>query len=102
MTELKELTKRHPLITRGETVRNHMQIGSIELKLEVARREGYKIRKSQTRYHKVVDGVVVTVVDESKPTYYFYDDGGGGNSPLPLLDAYQIAMEYYLANKESK
>jgi len=82
----------HNLITQGETIRNYVPIGSIELKLAVAKAEGYEIRMQQTRFHHVVDGKVVTSVDESKPTYYYYN----GNFLMPMLDAYRIAMEFYL------
>jgi len=34
-------------------------------------------------------------VDESKPTYYYYNE----NFLLLMLDAYQIAMEFYLKEK---
>jgi hypothetical protein len=82
------------LIGREDTIKNYVPIGSIELKLAVARAEGYTIKESKTRYHHVVDGTVVTSVDESKPTYYFFND-----SPLPALDPYRIAMEFYLKEK---
>jgi hypothetical protein len=82
------------LIDRKDTIRNHVPIGSLELKLAVARAEGYEIREDKTRYHHVVDGTVITSVDESKPTYYYYND-----HPLPLLDPYRIAMEFYLKEK---
>ena len=85
----------HQLITQGETLRNNMPIGSIDLKLAVAKAEGYEISMEQTRFHHVVDGVTVTSIDESKPTYYYYN----GNFLLPMLDAYQIAMEFYLKEK---
>jgi len=85
----------HQLITQGETIRNYVPIGSIDLKLAVAKAEGYEIRMEQTRFHHVVDGVTVTSVDESKPTYYYYNE----NFLLLMLDAYQIAMEFYLKEK---
>jgi len=85
----------HALITRGETLRNYLPIGSIELKLAVAKAEGYEIKVQQTRFHHVVGGTTVTSVDESKPTYYYYNE----NFLLPMLDAYQIAMEFYLKEK---
>jgi hypothetical protein len=81
----------HKLITRGETIRNYVPIGSIELKLAVAEAEGCKIKMQQTRFHHTVGGTTVTSVDESKPTYYYYDD-----SPLPAFDPYLVAMEFYL------
>ena len=84
----------HKLIIRGETIRNYVPIGSLELKLAVAEAEGCKIKMQQTRYHHVVGGTTVTSVDESKPTYYYYDD-----SPLPMLDPYLVAMEFYLKEK---
>lgn len=84
------------LIDRNDTIKNHVPIGSIELKLAVARAEGYAIREDKTRYHHIVDGVVVTSVDESKPTYYYY---GPQELLLPLLDPYRIAMEFYLKEK---
>jgi hypothetical protein len=82
------------LIDRNDTIKNYVPIGSLELKLEVAKAEGYAIREDKTRYHHIVDGVVVTSVDESKPTYYYYN-----NQPLPMLDPYRIAMEFYLKEK---
>ena len=81
------------LIDRNDTIKNHVPIGSLELKLAVAKAEGYAIREDKTRYHHIVDGVVVTSVDESKPTYYYY---GPQELLLPLLDPYRIAMEFYL------
>ena len=84
------------LIGTGDTIRNYVPIGSLELKLTVARAEGYAIREDKTRYHHIVDGVVVTSVDESKPTYYYYN-----NQPLPMLDPYRIAMEFYLKEKNT-
>ena len=83
------------LIGREDTIKNRIPIGSIELKLAVARAEGYAIREDKTRYHHIVDGTVVTSVDETKPTYYYYND----NRLLPLLDPYRIAMEFYLKEK---
>ena len=82
------------LIGREDTIKNRIPNGSIELKLVVARAEGYAIREDKTRYHHVVDGTVVTSVDESKQTYYFFN-----NQPLPALDPYRIAMEFYLKEK---
>ena len=82
------------LIDRNDTIKNYVPIGSLELKLAVAKAEGYAIREDKTRYHHVVDGTVVTSVDESKPKYYYYN-----NQPLPLLDPYRIAMEFYLKEK---
>ena len=82
------------LIDRNDTIKNCVPIGSIKLKLAVAKVEGYAIREDKTRYHHIVDGVVVTSVDESKPTYYYYN-----NQPLPMLDPYRIAMEFYLKEK---
>ena len=87
---------RHKLITLHETTKNGVPIGSLELKLAVARTEGCKIKMQQTKYHHVVDGEVVTSVDESKPTYYYYDD-----SPLPCFDPYLVAMEFYLKEKSN-
>ena len=84
------------LIDRNDTIKNHVPIGSIELKLAVARAEGYAIREDKTRYHHIVDGVLVTSVDESKPTYYYY---GPQELLLPMLDPYRIAMEFYLKEK---
>ena len=84
------------LIGTGDTIRNRIPIGSIELKLTVARAEGYAIREDKTRYHHIVDGTVVTTVDETKPTYYYYND-----QPLPMLDPYRIAMEFYLKEKST-
>jgi hypothetical protein len=81
----------HKLITRGETIRNYVPIGSLKLKLAVAEAEGCKIKMQQTKFHHVVGGTTVTSVDESKPTYYYYDD-----SPLPMFDPYLVAMEFYL------
>ena len=82
------------LIDRNDTIKNYVPIGSLELKLAVAKAEGYPIREDKTRYHHIVDGTVVTSVDESKPTYYYYN-----NQPLPMLDPYRIAMEFYLKEK---
>ena len=82
------------LIGKYDTIKNCVPIGSIELKLAVAKAEGYTIRVEETRYHHVVDGTVVTSVDETKPTYYYYND-----RPLPALDPYRIAMEFYLKEK---
>ena len=86
------------LIDRNDTIKNYVPIGSLELKLAVARAEGYAIREDKTRYHHIVDGVVVTSVDESKPTYYYY---GPQELLLPLLDPYRIAMEFYLKEKNT-
>jgi len=82
------------LIRREDTVKHFIPIGSIELKLAVARAEGYAIRVDETRYHHIVDGTVVTSVDESKPKYYYYND-----RPLPMLNPYRIAMEFYLKER---
>jgi len=82
------------LIRREDTVKHFIPISSIELKLVVAKAEGYAIRVEETRYHHVVDGTVVTSVDESKPKYYFFND-----RPLPALDPYRIAMDFYLKEK---
>ena len=84
------------LIGTGDTIRNRIPIGSIELKLTVARAEGYAIREDKTRYHHIDDGTVVTTVDETKPTYYYYND-----QPLHMLDPYRIAMEFYLKEKST-
>jgi hypothetical protein len=84
------------MIEKYDTIKNYVPIGSIELKLAVARAEGYAIRVEETRYHHVVDGTVVTSVDESKPKYYFFND-----RPLPTLDPYRIAMEFYLKEKNT-
>ena len=81
-------------IRREDTVKHFIPSGSIELKLVVAKAEGYTIRVDETRYHHVVDGTVVTSVDESKPKYYYYND-----RPLPMLNPYRIAMEFYLKEK---
>jgi len=82
------------LIRREDTVKHFIPIGSLELKLVVAKAEGYAIRVDETRYHHIVDGTVVTSVDESKPKYYYYND-----RPLPALDPYRIAMEFYLKER---
>ena len=82
------------LIKKNDTIKNQVPTGSIELKLAVARAEGYAIRVDETRYHHVVDGAVVTSVDESKPKYYFFND-----RPLPMLYPNRIAMEFYLKEK---
>ena len=89
------------LIRREDTIKNYVPIGSLELKLAVAKAEGYTIRVDETRYHHVVDGTVVTSVDESKPKYYYYSDDPKHQPKrlLPLLDPYRIAMEFYLKNK---
>ena len=86
------------LIGTGDTIKNYVPIGSLELKLAVARAEGYAIREDKTRYHHIVDGTVVTTVDETKPTYYYY---GPQELLLPLLDPYRIAMEFYLKEKNT-
>jgi hypothetical protein len=83
----------HPL--NQSTCVNYQPIGSIELKLLVANKEGYSIRANKTRYHHVVDGKVIISVDETKPTYYYYN----GGLLLPCFDAYRTAMQYYLENK---
>ena len=85
------------LIGTGDTIRSRIPIGSIELKLAVARAEGYAIREDKTRYHHIVDGTVVTTVDETKPTYYYYND----NMLLPMFDPYRVAMEFYLKEKNT-
>ena len=82
------------LIRKEDTVKHWIPIGSLELKLAVAKAEGYAIRVVETRYHHVVDGTVVTSVDESKPKYYYYND-----RLLPMLNPYRIAMEFYLKEK---
>jgi hypothetical protein len=84
------------LIRREDTVKHFIPIGSLELKLAVAKAEGYAIRVDETRYHHVVDGTVVTSVDESKPKYYYY---GPQELLLPMLNPYRIAMEFYLKEK---
>ena len=84
------------LIRREDTVKHFIPIGSIELKLVVAKAEGYTIRVDETRYHHVVDGTTVTSVDESKPKYYYY---GPQELLLPRLNPYRIAMEFYLKEK---
>jgi hypothetical protein len=84
------------LIGKDDTIKNHVPIGSLELKLAVARAEGYAIRVDETRYHHIVDETVVTSVDESKPKYYYY---GPQELLLPMLDPYRIAMEFYLKEK---
>jgi hypothetical protein len=91
------------LIKKDDTIKNYVPIGSIELKLAVARAEGYAIRVDETRYHHVVDGTVVTSVDESKPKYYYYSDDPNylPNRLLPLLNPYRIAMEFYLKEKNT-
>jgi len=83
------------LIRREDTVKHFIPIGSLELKLVVAKAEGYSIREVKTRYHHIVGGTVVTSVDETKPTYYYYND----NMLLPMFDPYRIAMEFYLKEK---
>jgi hypothetical protein len=89
------------LIGKYDTIKNYVPIGSLELKLAVARLEGYTIRVEETRYHHVVDGAVVTSVDESKPKYYYYSDDPKyqPNRLLPMLNPYRIAMEFYLREK---
>ncbi len=84
------------LIRREDTVKHFIPIGSLELKLAVARAEGYAIRVVETRYHHVVDGTTVTSVDESKPKYYYY---GPQELLLPRLNPYRIAMDFYLKEK---
>ena len=82
------------LIGKYDTVKHFIPIGSLELKLAVAKAEGYSIREVKTRYHHIVGGTVVTSVDETKPTYYYND-----NMLLPMFDPYRIAMEFYLKEK---
>ena len=91
------------LIRKEDTIKNRVPIGSLELKLAVAKAEGYAIRVDETRYHHVVDGIVVTSVDESKPKYYYYSDDQKyqPNRLLPLLNPYRIAMEFYLKEKNT-
>jgi hypothetical protein len=84
------------LIGKYDTIKNWGPIGSLELKLAVAKAEGYAIRVDETRYHHVVDGTTVTSVDESKPKYYYY---GPQELLLPMLNPYRIAMEFYLKEK---
>jgi hypothetical protein len=86
------------LIGKDDTIKNCVPIGSIELKLAVARAEGYSIREDKTRYHHIVGDTVVTSVDETKPTYYYYND----NMLLPMFDPYRVAMEFYLREKQIK
>jgi len=86
------------LIRKDDTIKNRVPIGSLELKLAVARAEGYAIRVDETRYHHIVDGTTVTSVDESKPKYYYY---GPQELLLPMLDPYRIAMEFYLKEKNT-
>ena len=85
------------LIGKDDTIKNCVPIGSIELKLAVAKAEGYSIREAKTRYHHIVGGTVVTSVDETKPTYYYYND-----MLLPMFDPYRVAMEFYLREKQIK
>jgi hypothetical protein len=80
------------LIGKADTIKNYVPIGSLELKLAVAKAEGYAIRVEETRYH-TADG---TFVDESKPKYYYY---GPQELLLPLFNPYRIAMEFYLKEK---
>jgi hypothetical protein len=84
------------LIRKEDTIKNWVPIGSIELKLAVAKAEGYAIRVDETRYHHVVDGTVVTSVDESKPKYYYY---GPQELLLSMFNPYRIAMEFYFKEK---
>jgi len=86
------------LIRKEDTIKNWIPIGSIELNLAVAKAEGYAIRVDETRYHHIVDGTVVTSVDESKPKYYYY---GPQQLLLPRLNPYRIAMEFYLKEKNA-
>jgi hypothetical protein len=81
------------LIGKYDTIKNYVPIGSLELKLAVARLEGHTILVEETRYH-TDDG---TFVDESKPKYYYY---GPQELLLPMLDPYRIAMEFYLREKK--
>ena len=84
------------MIEKDDTIKNYVPIGSIELKLAVAKAEGYAIRVDETRYHHVIDGKTVTWVDEGKQKYYYY---GPQELLLPMLDPYRIAMEFYLKEK---
>ena len=84
------------LIRKEDTIKNWVPIGSLELKLAVARAEGYAIRVDKTRYHHIVGDTVVTSVDETKPTYYYY---GPQQLLLSMFNPYRIAMEFYLMEK---
>jgi hypothetical protein len=79
------------LLNYYATYKDGVPVGSLELKLVVAKAEGLVITEQKTRYHHVVDGTTVTTADESKPTYYFVD-----GLSLPCFNPYHIAMQAYL------
>lgn len=80
------------------TVVNSQPIGSIELKLLVAKAEGYSIAENWHepvyRAH-FVDGKVVNLPEGEAKVYYYYN----GGFMLPMFDAYRTAMQYYLEKK---
>jgi hypothetical protein len=77
---------------------NGQPIGSIELKLLVAKAEGHSI--TETRHEAVyrahyVDGKVVNLPEGEAKVYYYYN----GGFLIPCFDAYRTAMQYYLEKK---
>jgi hypothetical protein len=86
----------HPL--NQSTYINGQPIGSIELKLLVAKAEGHTI--TENRHEPVyrahfVDGKVVNLPEGEAKVYYYYN----GGFMLPMFDAYRTAMQYYLEKK---
>jgi hypothetical protein len=86
----------HPL--NQSTYVNGQPIGSIELKLLVAKAEGHTI--TENRHEPVykahyVDGKVVNLPEGKETVYYYYN----GGFMLPMFDAYRTAMQYYLEKK---
>jgi hypothetical protein len=86
----------HPL--NQSTYVNGQPIGSIELKLLVAKAEGHII--TENRHEPVykahyVDGKIVNLPEGEEKVYYYYNSG----LLLPCFDAYRTAMQYYLEKK---
>jgi hypothetical protein len=80
------------------TYTNGQPIGSIELKLLVAKAEGYSIAENwRGPVYKAhyVDGEVVNLPEGEAKVYYYYN----GGFMLPMFDAYRTAMQYYLEKK---
>jgi hypothetical protein len=77
---------------------NGQPIGSIELKLLVAKAEGHTI--TENRHEPVyrahfVDGKVVNLPEGEAKVYHYYN----GGFLLPCFDAYRTAIQYYLEKK---
>jgi len=86
----------HPL--NHSTIVNCQPIGSIELKMLVAKIEGHEI--TENRHEPVyrahfADGKVVNLPEGEAKVYYYYN----GGFMLPMFDAYRTAMQYYLEKK---